>query len=129
VIQGVGLVVIALCCVLAGLAMWRTLTLFHVSVRDGELLVVYGRIPAALLSELEEIVHLDRIANGTIKAVKEGGEARIVCSGEIGERTAQRVRNVCGPFPIAKLRRARPIANPTLGQRLGIEWLAWRQKL
>jgi hypothetical protein len=110
-----------------GLAAWRTLTLFHVSIRHGDVLVVYGRIPGPLLTELRDIARIAKIEHGTIKAVKDGGEASIVCVG-LDESSAQRVRNVCGPYPIAKLRHARAIVDPTLGQRLGIAWLAWREK-
>jgi hypothetical protein len=111
----------------AGAALWRSLTLFHVSIRGGEALVVYGRIPITLLSELREVARLAKIERATIKAVKDNGEARIVCTG-LDPSAAQRVRNVCGAFPIAKLRNARPIESPTLGQRLGIAWLAWHQR-
>lgn len=123
---GLALVVLVVVVVLAGTALWRSLTLFYVSIRDGEVLLVHGRIPIPLLAELRETARREWIIRATVKAVKDGGEARIVCEGLV-PAAAQRVRNLCGPFPIGKLRHARPIERPTLGQRLGIEWLAWMQ--
>ena len=123
--------IVLACSIVAGAFLffsWRTLTIFHLSVRGREVLVVRGRIPPPLLDEIREIARIKRTLRGTIRAVKDGGLARIACSGGIDPDTEQRLRNVLGRFPIAKLRSARPIANPTLGQRLGIEWLAWRSK-
>ena len=43
----------------------------------------------------------------------------------VDEGTEQRLRNVFRLFPIAQLRNAPPIAQPSIGQLLGIAWLAW----
>ena len=50
---------------------------------------------------------------------------RLIFTGDLDEFTQQRLRNVFGLIPAAQLRSAPPIQNPTAGQRLGIEWLAW----
>ncbi len=91
---------------IVGLALWRTLTLFHLSIRKGQVLAVRGRIPPVLLNEIREIVRISKVESGTIRVVKDGGDARLVCSDEIDESTKQRIRNVLGQFPIAKLRHA-----------------------
>jgi hypothetical protein len=103
----------------------RANELFCLSVRDGRVLVVRGRIPAGLLSDIRDVVAKPPVARATIRAVKESNAARLVVSGTVDEGRAQRLRNVFGLYPIASLRAARPVAEPTLGQILGIAWLAW----
>jgi Protein of unknown function (DUF3634) len=110
------------------LALWwlgRAAELFCLSVRDGRAIVVRGRISAGLLADLRSVVSAARVARGTIKAVRADGGARLTCSGTFDEGTQQRLRNVFGLYPASKLRLAPPIARPTLGQILGIAWLAW----
>ncbi len=41
------------------------------------------------------------------------------------EGRLQRLRNAFALFPTSKLRAAASVARPTLGQVLGIAWLAW----
>ena len=65
------------------------------------------------------------VARATIRAVRGNHGARLLCGGAIDEGRAQRLRNVFGIYPIARLQAAAPIRQPTLGQWLGIAWLAW----
>jgi len=97
---------------------------FRVSIRDGRVLVVRGRIPAGYLDDLRDVAR--RVSRGTVRAVKDSGEARLVVSPSIDDDTAQRMRNTFSLYPVVKLRAAPPIARPNVGQVLGIEWLAWR---
>jgi hypothetical protein len=103
----------------------RANELFCLSVRDGRVLVVRGRIPAGLLSDIRDVVSKPPVAHATIRAVKESNVACLVVGGAVDDGRAQRLRNVFGLYPIASLRAARPLAQPTLGQMLGIAWLAW----
>lgn len=101
---------------------WRLNTLFVISVRKGKALVVSGRVPAGFLGDVRTIVRgVDR---ATIRAVKDRGHARISASGA-DERVVQRLRNAFSTYPAARLQAARPLERPTLGQVLGIAWLAW----
>src|SRR5258706_11997553 len=106
-------------------ALWwlsRQAELFHISVRGGKLLLVRGRIPQGLLNDLKRVLaHTER---GTLRAHKHQGGARLSCSGEIDDGTQQQLRNVFGLYPVAKLRHAPLIERPTLGQLLGVAWLA-----
>lgn len=103
---------------------WHHNELFCVSVRDGRVLVLRGRIPAGLLGDIRDVVARPPVARATIRAMKDSGSARLSVSG-VDEGRAQRLRNVFGLYPVSRLRAAPALARPTLGQILGIAWLAW----
>ncbi len=118
----VALTVVAALVVLTWLA--RREDLFCLSVRDGRVLVVRGRAPRGFVSDVRDIVARTGARRGEIRALRAGRGARLVISG-LDEATEQRVRNVFGIMPAVQLLRAPPIESPTLGQSLGIAWLAW----
>jgi hypothetical protein len=93
------------------------------SVKDGRVLVVRGRAPAGFLAEVKEVVR--GVRSATIRAVKGEDRARLSFSGDLGDAREQRLRNIFALYPASKLRQAPAIARPTLGQILGIAWLAW----
>jgi hypothetical protein len=101
----------------------RTRELFCLSVRGGRVLVVRGRAPAGFVTEARAIV--GGVKSATIRAIKGEARARLSFSGDLGEAREQRLRNLFALYPASKLRHAPPIARPTLGQVLGIAWLAW----
>lgn len=97
--------------------------LFLVSVRDGKILVVRGRAPSGFVREARDVVR--GVRRATICATKEEDRARLHFSGDLGEAREQRLRNLFALYPASKLRQAPAIARPTLGQILGVAWLAW----
>lgn len=99
--------------------------LFTLSVRDGRVLVVRGRAPAGFVGDVREIVERARVARATIRAVKTERGGRLLFAGDLDEGTAQRIRNVFGLTTASQLANAPAIKNPTLGQVLGVAWLAW----
>ena len=104
---------------------WRAAEIFCVSVRDGRALVIRGRVPPPLMRAIREIVGAQpQVARATIRAVRGENGARLTARG-IDEGRLQRLRNAFGLYPVSKLRAAAPVARPTLGQVLGIAWLAW----
>lgn len=103
----------------------RARELFCLSVRDGQVLVVRGRIPAALLSDVREVVSKPVVRRAMIRAVKEEHGARLCVSGGMDEGREQRLRNIFQLYPLSNLRAASAVARPSLGQVLGIAWLAW----
>jgi hypothetical protein len=103
----------------------RARELFCLSVRDGRVLVVRGRIPAGLLSDIRDVVKRPAVSRATIRAVKQEDSARLAVSGAVDEDRAQRLRNIFHLYSISKLRAAPAVSKPTLGQLLGIAWLAW----
>jgi hypothetical protein len=105
---------------------WRAGEIFCVSVRNGRALVLRGRVPPPLLRAIREIIASQpEVSRGTIRASRGEYGARLTASGDIDEGRLQRLRNAFGLYPTSKLRSAPPIARPTLGQVLGIAWLAW----
>jgi hypothetical protein len=113
--------------VLGLIAAWffsRSSTLFVVSVRDGRVLVVSGRIPGRLLQEFKDVLGGPPVRRAKIRAWSDVDGGHLSMSG-LDEGTGQRLRNVFRLFPVAQLRSAPRIAQPSVGQLLGIAWLAW----
>lgn len=98
--------------------------LFFISARRGRLLVVRGRVPQSLLEAIDDVLTRAAARDARVAVRLDGGRARCVVRG-VDEHVAQRLRNVVGTFPLARLRAASPPARRNIGQRLGIEWLAW----
>ena len=90
---------------LIALVLWaatRHNEIFRVAIRGGRVTVVRGRVPPSFLGDLRDIVR--HVKDGTVHAVKSGGEPRLVLSSSIDERTAQRLRNA---FALATATRAK----------------------
>jgi hypothetical protein len=112
--------------VIVALVAMRARELFVLSVRSGRVLVLRGRVPAGFLGDVSSIVaRPTAVRAGTIRGVKGENHARLVVSGDIDEGRAQRLRNAFGLRPMSQLRSAPLVDRPTLGQILGIAWLAW----
>ena len=119
---------VAIAAVALVLGLWwlsRASEMFCVSVRNGRVLVVRGRVPPGLLGDIKDIVAKPAVSRATIRAVKHEEAARLLVSGNIDDGRAQRLKNCFRLYPIARLRSAPLIERPTLGQLLGIAWLAW----
>ena len=104
---------------------WRSRQLFYLSVRQGRVLVVRGRVPGGFLYEASETVKRPLVARASIRGYKGEHGAQLSFSGDLDEGRRQRLRNVFALYPAAQLRAARAVQRPTLGQILGIAWLAW----
>lgn len=105
--------------------MMRAGELFYISVRDGKLLVVRGRVPVSMLQEFRECVSKPLVKRGSIKAFKTEGGGQLACSGDIDEGREQRMRNTFMLYPASKLRVAPQQKDRTIGQLAGLAWLAW----
>ena len=95
------LVVVVLLVLLVGAA-GRSRELFQIRVEGGRVRVVRGYAPTGLLNDFGPVVR--GVRHGTITAHKTQDSARINCSGDIDGDTAQRLRNIFGLYPVAKLR-------------------------
>jgi hypothetical protein len=114
---------------LAGLAyvvLSRANELFCVSIRDGACLVIRGRVPPKLWRELVTTAEVNGLTRGTVRAVREGGAARLVTDG-ISPEVTQRLRNGVGSAGLNAMRFGSTGRDTSrnLGQLLGIAWLAW----
>ncbi len=99
--------------------------LFYISVRDGKLLVVRGRVPVSMLQEFRDAVNQPTVRRGSIRAFRTASGGQLSCSGDISDGREQRMRNTFMLYPAAQLRAAPPLQSPTIGQVAGIAWLAW----
>lgn len=78
--------------------------LFTVTVRAGRIASVRGRVPPGVLADLREVL-AGSDAAGTVRALDVGrGTAVVELRGRFDERVAQRIRNVVGNVPVARLR-------------------------
>lgn len=114
--------------VLGLLGLWwftRTGEIFCLSVRNKRVLLVRGRAPGGFLAEARAVIARGHVTSGTIRALKTEHGGRLVVSGAIDERTEQQLRNLFALYPASQLRKSPAIERPTLGQVLGIAWLAW----
>lgn len=114
--------------VLAVVALWwftRIGELFYISVRNGKVLVVRGRVPVSMLQEFQEAVSWPVVRRGSIRAFKTEYGGQLTCGGDIDEGREQRMRNTFMLYPASKLRQTPAIQQPTLGQLSGVAWLAW----
>jgi hypothetical protein len=111
----------------AAILWWFSLheDLFCLAVRDGRVLVVRGRVPPRFVADVRDVLGRVGVRDATIRARATEHSGRLEFAGDLDESTQQRLRNVFGLIPAVQLRSAPPIARPTIGQRVGVAWLAW----
>lgn len=88
---------------LIALIVWATRRdneVFRVAIRAGRVTVLRGKVPPSFMADLRDIAR--SVKDGSVRAVKSGGEAQLVISSSIDERTAQRLRNAFALYPAAK---------------------------
>jgi hypothetical protein len=104
----------------------RQRELFCLSVRQGRVLLVRGRIPAGLLSDFKDaLAAVPPVGRATVRAYREEGGARLEVAGPIDAGRAQRLRNIFALYPMSRLSAAPVASQRTIGQIVGIVWLAW----
>lgn len=77
-----------------GLLLWavvRQTEIFRIDVEDGRPRVVRGKPPPGFVDDVRTIAK--GVEAGRIRAVKEGGQPRIVASSSIDDAMLQRLRN------------------------------------
>lgn len=99
--------------------------LFCLSILGGRVLVVRGRVPARFVVDVRDLIARSGVVSASIRARPTEHGGRLVFSGDLDDGTQQRLRNVFGLIPAVQLRSAPAIQRPTLGQRVGVAWLAW----
>jgi hypothetical protein len=113
--------------VVLGAWLWseRKRELFFLSFRSGKLLVIRGRVPQALLNDFSDALRRQQITRATLKAMRRPTGAQLSVGGEIDDFQAQRLRNLFRVYPLSNLSAAPAANDRTVGQVLGIAWLAW----
>jgi hypothetical protein len=98
----------------------RSRRLFKIAIESGKQTVVLGYAPVGLLNDFGSAVR--GVKRGSITATKTAGGARLSFAGDIDAGVAQRLRNIFGLYPVARLRA------PELNKRQAVSdafTLAW----
>jgi hypothetical protein len=102
----------------------RARELCVLSVRRGRVLPMRGALPASLLEAMADVVARERVERASVRVLRDGERARLEATG-LSPEALQRLRNVLGTYPLARLLAAPPLRAKNLGQRLGLAWLGW----
>ena len=86
------------------LAVDRARTLVVCEVHRGKVRIVRGRLAAAPLAEIVDVVARKRLVSGTIVVRKEAGAPAVRVKGIDDEAAVQQLRNAIGRFRLAQLR-------------------------
>jgi hypothetical protein len=103
----VGLVLLAAVAIAIGAAIDRALTVLELRAKGGTIHHARGRASGELLRELEDVLARTR-ATGRVRLRIERGQVAVRTEG-LDEGTTQRLRNVVGRFPAARLKQAPPM--------------------
>ncbi|MFO0735980.1 MAG: DUF3634 family protein [Labilithrix sp.] len=85
------------------LASLRATTIVDLAIEAGRMRVVRGGVAPPILADLRDIVRDPPVAEGHVRVVRASGRAEVELRGAIDERQAQRIRNVIGSVPLARL--------------------------
>jgi len=103
--------VFALAVVAAALALWASaraaITVCVLEITDGKIELRRGAIAPRVLADLADVIGRPRVASATLRIVRNAGRARLEVHGAISEEQKQRLRNVVGALPLAKLANGR----------------------
>ena len=93
---------------LGAIALWarRARTLFEIEIRSGRLQRAYGRMPQGLLNDFLAVLPRNHESRLVIHCRVERDRARLTTRGPIADDSAQRLRNLLGLWPLARLRAA-----------------------
>lgn len=84
----------------------RAVTVAELEIERGAVRVVRGGIAPPILGDLRDVARRPRIEEGRIRIVRASGRASVELSGKLTPEQAQRIRNVIGSVPLARLMNA-----------------------
>lgn len=90
------------------LALVRANELFCLRWNGERLRIVRGRLPKALLDDIDDILRRGTVAPVTLRGVSEDRIVRAYADGALSDAQRQQLRNVLAQWPVAKLRAALP---------------------
>ncbi len=103
------MIVLALAAIAAVLWMMRNATvLFTANVEQGRVVQLRGRAPKGLVREMTDVLRQRPVPRATLRIVVEGGAPALHAKGDLNDGEKQRLRNVLGTWPLAKIRAAPP---------------------
>lgn len=89
-----------------GIGLARANELFYVRVEGRHVRLLRGRLPQRLLDDIAEVLRAEPVGRGAVRAVVEDRRPRVILEGDISPEQGQRIRNVVGMWPLAKIRSA-----------------------
>lgn len=84
----------------------RAVTIAEIEVEQGTVRVVRGGIAPSVLGDLCDVAKRPRMHGVRIRIVRSSGHAGVQLSGKLSKEQAQRIRNVIGSVPLARLMNA-----------------------
>jgi hypothetical protein len=81
----------------------RGTELFKVRIRNGKAIFLRGRIPQALLDDINDIVRAPPVPKADVRAVRRAGKPRLEASGELTPDQRQQLRNVLGTYSLQRI--------------------------
>lgn len=85
------------------LAARRAVTVAELSIERGVVRVVRGGIAPPILADLRDVARRPPIAALRVRIVRSSGRAEVQLAGDVSDAQAQRIRNVIGSVPLARL--------------------------
>ena len=85
----------------------RANELFVRRARGGKFELLRGRLPHAMLSDLDDIASREKLDGVEVRAFVEGGTPRVQASGPGAVAVEQSLRNVVGRFHLTQIRTAK----------------------
>lgn len=98
-----GVVVIAAAFGALYVASRRAITIAELEIDHGTLRVVRGGVVPPVLADLRDIARTPPIERAHIRILRSSGRAEVVVRGNVSATQAQRIRNVVGSVPLARL--------------------------
>lgn len=81
----------------------RAITIAELEVEHGAVRVVRGGVVPPVLADLRDIARTPPIRQATIRILRSSGRAEVELRGVVSDAQAQRIRNVIGSVPLARL--------------------------
>ncbi len=87
-------------------ALLRANELFCIRLKHGEVRVIRGRLPGQFLDDMTAVLLDPDAGEVTLRGVVEDRRVRLYPEGELTDSQKQRLRNLAGMWPVAKIRNA-----------------------
>lgn len=99
--------VLAVAALAALIVMMRNAALiFSAEVKRGRVVKLQGHAPKGLVRDLSDVLRQRPVSKASLRVVVEGGAPALHARGDVNEGERQRLRNVLGTWPLAKIRAA-----------------------
>jgi hypothetical protein len=84
---------------------WRATVVFEVRASNGKVVSARGRMPPEMFRDVSDVLERSK-ASGTVRGRLEQGRVAVRASG-LDDGVVQRLRNVVGRFPAARIKTAK----------------------